>query len=186
MGLRATFTNLQPGSSNLLISHVTDYAGWADKLSGESFPPEDGLMKIVKHEPIGVCTGIWAWNASLMTFTWKAAPALAVGNSVILKSSEKPPLGFLGIAKLIPTTGFPPGVVQFLSGAAETGKALALHPHVRKIILTGSGSAGRKILEAASKSNLMKVTLELGGKFPAIVFPDADFDNARKWQDAQP
>ncbi|CAG9977372.1 unnamed protein product [Clonostachys byssicola] len=196
----AGLESLSMGSSPVLgqamvIKNAVDvfryYAGWADKLSGESFPPEDGLMKIVKHEPIGVCTAICAWNASLMAFAWKAAPALAVGNTVILKSSEKSPLGFLGIAKLIPTAGFPPGVVQFLSGAAETGKALALHPYIRKITFTGSGSAGRKILEAASKSNLKKVTLELGGKSPAIMLtltmllngkaPNCDYTRKATW-----
>ncbi|KAK7219477.1 hypothetical protein V2G26_007480 [Clonostachys chloroleuca] len=97
------------------------YAGWVDKLSGESFLPEDGLMKIVQYELIG----------------------FSVGNTVILKLSEKSSLGFLGIAKLIPTAGFPSGVVQFLCGAAETGKAPALHPYIRKITFTGSGSPGR-------------------------------------------
>ncbi|KAJ4317086.1 hypothetical protein N0V84_007539 [Fusarium piperis] len=157
------------------------YAGWADKLAGESFPSEDGFMRIVKHEPIGVCAAICAWNASLMLFAWKAAPALATGNVIIMKSSEKSPLGFLALGRLVVAAGFPPGVVQFLSGAAETGEALALHPDVGKITFTGSGNAGRKILEASSKSNLKKVTLELGGKSPAIVFSDADFEDALRW-----
>ncbi|KAM5346269.1 hypothetical protein ACJ41O_009274 [Fusarium nematophilum] len=157
------------------------YAGWADKLAGESFPSEDGFMRIVKHEPIGVCAAICAWNASLMFFAWKAALALATGNVIIMKSSEKSPLGFLALGKLVIAAGFPPGVVQFLNGAAETGKALALHPDIGKITFTGSGNAGRKILEASSKSNLKRVTLELGGKSPTIVFPDADFENALRW-----
>ncbi|CAH0043688.1 unnamed protein product [Clonostachys solani] len=147
-------------------------------LAGESFPLEDGFMQIVKHEPIGVCAAICAWNASLMFFAWKAAPALATGNTIIFKSSEKSPLGFLALGKLIVAAGFPPGVVQFLSGAGETGKTLAWHPDIDKITFTGSGNVGRKIMEASSKSNLKRVTLELGGKSPAIVFPDADFDNA--------
>lgn len=104
-----------------------DYAGWADEIAGESFPSEDGFMRIVKHEPIGVCAAICAWSASLMFFAGKAAPALATGNTVILKSSEKSPLGFLALGKLIVEAGFPPGVGQFLSGAATTGSALALH-----------------------------------------------------------
>ncbi|KAK7422456.1 hypothetical protein QQZ08_009508 [Neonectria magnoliae] len=157
------------------------YAGWADKLAGESFPSEDGFMRIVKHEPIGVCAAICAWNASLMFFAWKAAPALATGNTMIMKSSEKSPLGFLALGKLIVAAGFPTGVVQFLSGGAETGNALAMHSDVRKITFTGSSVAGRKILKASAMSNLKKVTLELGGKSPAIVFADADFDNALRW-----
>lgn len=158
-----------------------DYAGWADKLAGESFPSEGGFMRIVKNEPIGVCAAICAWNASLMFFAWKAAPALATGNTTIIKSSEKSPLGLLALGKLVVDAGFPPGVIQFLSGGAETGKLLALHPDIRKVTFTGSSVAGRKILEASAKSNLKKVTLELGGKSPAIIFPDADMANALRW-----
>ncbi|KAF5010310.1 hypothetical protein FDECE_3515 [Fusarium decemcellulare] len=157
------------------------YAGWADKLAGESFPSENGTMCIVKHEPIGVCAAICAWNASLMFFAWKAAPALATGNTIIFKSSEKSPLGYLALGKLIVEAGFPPGVVQFLSGGGATGSALSLHLGIRKITFTGSAAVGRKVMEAASKSNLKRVTLELGGKSPAIVFPDADIRNAIHW-----
>lgn len=138
-------------------------------------------MQIVKHEPIGVCAAICAWNASLMFFSWKAAPALATGNTIILKSSEKSPLGFLALGELVVAAGFPPGVLQFLSGGGSTGSSLALHKDVRKITFTGSDIAGRKIMDAAAKSNLKRVTLELGGKSPAIVFPDADIDNALYW-----
>ncbi|KAL7627812.1 hypothetical protein AAE478_002007 [Parahypoxylon ruwenzoriense] len=167
------------------IGHAVDvfryYAGWADKLSGDSYPADDGCLRIVEHEPIGVCAGITAWNASLMFFAWKAAPALATGNTMILKASEKSPLGFIALGRLVVEAGFPPGVVQFLSGAAETGKLLALHPHIRKISFTGSKEAGKHIQQAAAASNLKRVTLELGGKSAAIVFPDADIRNALFW-----
>jgi aldehyde dehydrogenase (NAD+) len=93
-----------------------DYAGWADKYKGDYFPPTDGFYKIVEHEPVGVCAGITAWNASLLFLAWKAAPALATGNTIIIKPSEKSPLGTLAVGYLIRSAGFPPGVVQIVTG----------------------------------------------------------------------
>lgn len=116
-----------------------------------------------------------------MLFAWKAAPALATGNTIIMKSSEKSPLGYIGLGKLIVEAGFPPGVVQFISGAAETGKLLSVHPGIRKISFTGSLGAGQQIQQAAARSNLKRVTLELGGKSAAIVFADAEFSGALLW-----
>jgi len=157
------------------------YAGWADKIKGDSYGADDGFYKIVRPEPLGVCVGITAWNASLHFLSWKTAPALACGNTTIVKASEKSPLGTLCIGYLIKEAGFPPGVFQILNGAGVTGAALASHMDVDKISLTGSISTGRKIQEAATKSNLKRVTLELGGKSPSVIFPDANFEKAIFW-----
>ncbi|KAI9743705.1 MAG: hypothetical protein M1818_003021 [Claussenomyces sp. TS43310] len=167
------------------ISRVTSvfryYAGWADKIKGDSYAADDGFYKIVRPEPLGVCVGITAWNASLHFLSWKSAPALACGNTMIIKASEKSPLGTLAIGYLIKEAGFPPGVFQIVNGGGLTGALLAAHMNVAKISFTGSIGTGKKIQEAATKSNLKRVTLELGGKSPAIVFDDAVFEKAIFW-----
>jgi len=109
---------------------------------------------------------------------WKVGPAIAAGNTIILKSSEKSPLLSLGLAKVVAAAGFPPGVINIISGAGPTGGYLSAHPVIRKISFTGSTATGRKVQQAAADSNLKVVTLELGGKSPTIVFADADFKNA--------
>lgn len=114
-------------------------------------------------------------------FAWKAAPALACGNTVIIKPSEKSPLGTLAAAHLIEAAGFPPGVFQVLTGGGAIGAHLSSHMGIQKVSFTGSGVTGRKIQEAATKSNLKRVTLELGGKSPALVFEDCDMDTAVRW-----
>ena len=100
----------------MLCFMTLDYAGWADKIKGDSFPPNDGFYKIVTQEPLGVCAGVTAWNGSLHFLAWKAAPALACGNTEIVKPSEKSPLGTMAVAYLIAAAGFPPGVFQILPG----------------------------------------------------------------------
>ncbi|EXJ90166.1 hypothetical protein A1O3_03235 [Capronia epimyces CBS 606.96] len=157
------------------------YAGWADKLKGDSYPAEDGFYKIVRKEPLGVCCGITAWNASLMFCSWKSGPALATGNTVIMKPSEKSFLGTLAIASLVQAAGFPPGVFQVLVGDGKVGSLLSSHMDIDKISFTGSTATGKRIQDAATKSNLKRVTLELGGKSPALVFDDADLDKALFW-----
>ncbi|EED13331.1 aldehyde dehydrogenase, putative [Talaromyces stipitatus ATCC 10500] len=154
------------------------YAGYADKLEGDVFPPEEGSYNFVQYEPLGVVACIAAWNTTYLYYAWKIAPALAAGNTVIFKTSEKSPLGGLFIGKLFVEAGFPPGVVNLVTGAGQTGHLLAAHPKIRMISFTGSINTGRKVQEAAAKSNLKKVSLELGGKSPAIVFEDADLANA--------
>ncbi|CAK7200181.1 hypothetical protein SEUCBS139899_002872 [Sporothrix eucalyptigena] len=158
------------------------YAGWADKIAGESFTEDNGFAKIVRYEPLGVCAGIASWNATFMYIGWKLAPALAAGNtarpSVLFKPSEKSPLGTLALAPLYAEAGFPPGVVQFVTGGRETGALLASHMDIAKISFTGSIAAGKAVQEAAARSNLKKATLELGGKSAAIVFADASLDQA--------
>jgi aldehyde dehydrogenase (NAD+) len=113
---------------------------------------------------------------------WKLAPALATGNTIVLKTSEITPLSAQLVCKLINEAGFPPGVVNILTGYGDiVGQAIAEHPRIWKVAFTGSTLTGRKILQAASKSNLKKVTLELGGKSPAIVFNDANLNRAVSW-----
>ncbi|KAI1743176.1 aldehyde dehydrogenase [Xylaria scruposa] len=157
------------------------FAGWCDKFAGESYPQDDGFLKIVRNEPLGVTAGIVPWNGPTATAALKSAPALAAGNCFILKPSEKTPFGALALGSLIKEAGFPPGVFQVLSGDGSTGALLASHMKVRKISFTGSTATGRKIQEMAAKSNLKRITLELGGKSPAVVFDDANLENAIFW-----
>ncbi|RDW67070.1 putative aldehyde dehydrogenase-1 [Coleophoma crateriformis] len=168
--------------AGFIIPHVVAvfryYAGWADKIQGESFGAEDGEYKIVRKEPLGVCAGIAPWNVPILYVAWKIAPALAAGNTYIFKSSEKSPLSALAIGKLVVEAGFPPGVLQFISGGPSTGSLLASHMDIAKISFTGSTAVGKIIQNLATNSNMKRVTLELGGKSPAVVFADADFENA--------
>ncbi|KAF2146818.1 uncharacterized protein K452DRAFT_283020 [Aplosporella prunicola CBS 121167] len=170
------------GIAAFMIKHMADvfryYGGWADKIAGETFPADDGTYKIVRYEALGVCAGVGAWNASPMAFAWKVAPALAAGNTVVYKGSEKSPLGVLAYGAVFKAAGFPAGVVQLLSGPGSTGALLASHMDIAKISFTGSAPVGRKIQDMANNSNMKRVTLELGGKSPALVFDDADIDNA--------
>ena len=117
-------------------------------------------------------------NATIMYVAWKIAPALAAGNTFVFKSSEKTPFTPLLVAPLFKEAGFPPGVVNFISGGGLTGALLAAHMDIDKISFTGSGLTGRKVQDAATKSNLKKVTLELGGKSPSLIFEDANIENA--------
>jgi aldehyde dehydrogenase (NAD+) len=165
----------------MAINAFRYFAGWTDKLAGESFPQDDGFLKIIRHEPLGVTAGIVPWNGPMGMTGQKAGPALATGNCFILKPSEKTPLASLALGALIKAAGFPPGVFQVLSGDGSTGALLASHMRVRKVSFTGSTMTGRKIQQMAAQSNLKRVTLELGGKSPAIVFDDANIDNAVTW-----
>ncbi|KAH7215463.1 aldehyde dehydrogenase domain-containing protein [Fusarium oxysporum] len=165
----------------MAINAFRYFAGWTDKLAGESFPQDDGFLKIIRHEPLGVTAGIVPWNGPMGMTGQKAGPALATGNCFILKPSEKTPLASLALGALIKEAGFPPGVFQVLSGDGSTGALLASHLRVKKVSFTGSTLTGRKIQQMAAQSNLKRVTLELGGKSPAIIFNDADIDNAVTW-----
>ncbi|KAH3920546.1 hypothetical protein HBI56_071500 [Parastagonospora nodorum] len=156
-------------------------AGFIDKFGGESWPQEDGFLKIVRNEPLGVTAGIVPWNGPIGTIGLKAGPALATGNCFILKPSEKTPFSSLALGTLIKEAGFPPGVFQVLSGDGSTGALLASHMRIRKVSFTGSIATGKKIQEMAAKSNLKRVTLELGGKSPAVVFDDCNLENAVTW-----
>jgi phenylacetaldehyde dehydrogenase len=155
-------------------------AGWATKITGSTFPisfPGDYLTYTLR-EPIGVIGQIIPWNFPLLMAAWKLGPALAAGNTVVLKLAEQTPLSGLRLAELIQEAGFPDGVVNVLTGYGEAaGAPLAAHDLVDKIAFTGSTEVGKLIVHAAT-GNLKKVTLELGGKSPAIVFPDADLEKA--------
>ncbi|CAG8890319.1 unnamed protein product [Penicillium egyptiacum] len=157
------------------------YAGWAGKIDGKTLDMEGGIA-YTHREPLGVCGAIVPWNAPLMLTIWKLAPALVTGNVLIIKSSELSPLYAQKLAELVKEAGVPPGVVNIVTGeGASAGQALSEHMDVRKIAFTGSALAGRKILHAASRTNLKKVSLELGGKGPSIVFDDCDIENALLW-----
>ncbi|KAF2020080.1 aldehyde dehydrogenase mitochondrial precursor [Aaosphaeria arxii CBS 175.79] len=166
---------------NYIRNCVLYYAGWTDKQKGDYYPADDGFVKLIRHEPIGVCAAINPFNAPLATFFLKAAPALATGNVMILKPSEKTPLGSLAASPLFEKAGFPPGVIQVITGPGSTGALLAEHMKIRKLSFTGSLGTGRLIQVAAARSNLKRVTLELGGKSPALIFEDANLDNALTW-----
>ncbi|KAF7164545.1 hypothetical protein CNMCM5623_009042 [Aspergillus felis] len=175
--------HLMEGHKDILISPDPINHGHANKLAGECHPKkmEDGLLKIVQNEPLGVTAGITAWNGPLGMAAQKSAPALATGNCFILKPSEQTPLASLALGALIKESRFPSGVFQVLSGNGPTGSLLAEHMRIRKISFTGSTETGRKIQQAAAQSNLKRVTLELGGKSPGVVFDDANVDNAVFW-----
>ncbi|KAI2067961.1 aldehyde dehydrogenase (NAD(P)(+)) ald5, partial [Ophidiomyces ophidiicola] len=158
------------------------YGGWADKIHGQVVDTDHETFNYTRHEPVGVCGQIIPWNFPLLMWAWKIAPALAAGNTIVLKSAEQTPLTALYVCNLIKKAGFPPGVVNIISGFGRVaGAALAAHMDVDKVAFTGSTAVGRQILQSAAKSNLKKVTLELGGKSPNIVFNDADIDNAISW-----
>lgn len=154
------------------------FGGMADKLQGSVIPVESGFLNYVQRAPIGVVGQIVPWNFPLMFTSWKLGPALAAGNTVVLKPSELTPLSTLRIAELMAAAGFPDGVVNVVPGYGHTaGQRLAEHPDVGKIAFTGSTATGRRIVEA-SKGNLKRVQLELGGKGANIVFEDANLDAA--------
>ena len=154
------------------------FAGWATKIEGETIPVPGQMFNYTLREPVGVCGQIIPWNFPLLMAAWKLAPALAAGNTVVLKPAEQTPVTAMELGKLIQEAGFPDGVVNIVPGYGETaGAALAAHPDVDKIAFTGSTEVG-KIIARAAADNLKKVSLELGGKAPNIVFADADLDQA--------
>jgi len=156
------------------------YSGWPTKVYGETNPTDENMFIYSLREPLGVCGGIIPWNFPLIMAAWKIAPALAFGNSVVLKPAEQTPLTALRLAELCLEAGVPEGVVNVVTGfGEEAGAALAAHNDVDKITFTGSTDVGRKVLEA-SIGNLKRTTLELGGKSPNIVFADANLKRASK------
>ncbi len=155
------------------------YGGLADKLEGSVIPLDrPGILNYTKHEPLGVVGLITAWNSPLLLLAWKLAAALAAGNTAVIKPSEFTSTSTLAFAELFGEAGFPPGVVNVVTGLGhECGQAMVDHPDIVKIAFTGSDATGQRIYEGAAK-NLKKVTLELGGKSPNIVFDDAEFEAA--------
>jgi aldehyde dehydrogenase (NAD+) len=155
------------------------FAGWADKIHGKTIPIGNDYFCYTRHEAVGVVGQIIPWNFPLLMQAWKLAPALATGNTVVMKPAEQTPLTALRIGELIVEAGFPEGVVNLLPGFGPTaGGAIANHMDVDKVAFTGSTEVGHIIMEAAAKSNLKRVTLELGGKSPNIVFADTDINEA--------
>jgi len=155
------------------------YGGLADKIEG-AVPPIDkpNVLNYTRHEPLGVCACITPWNSPLLLLAWKAAPALAAGNTIVIKPSEFTSASTLEFAKLSQQAGFPPGVINVVTGfGAEVGEPLVRHPKVRKVAFTGGESGGRKVNIAAA-ADFKRVTLELGGKSANIVFEDANLDQA--------
>ncbi|KAJ6480391.1 aldehyde dehydrogenase domain-containing protein [Mycena sanguinolenta] len=158
------------------------YAGWADKISGQTIETDEKKLVYTRHEPIGVVGQIIPWNFPLLMFSWKVGPALATGNTIVLKPSEFTPLTAIRMCSIIKEAGFPPGVVNVLTGYGHiAGQAISEHMHISKVAFTGSTLVGRKVMAAAAASNLKNVTLELGGKSPNIVFDDANLEQAVGW-----
>lgn len=157
------------------------FGGLADKIEGAVIPiDKQDMFNFTRHEPLGVVACIVPWNSPILLLTWKLAPALAAGNTIVIKPSEFASAAILELVKLFEQAGFPPGVVNTVTGyGGEVGEPLCAHPLVRKIAFTGGDVAGRKVYEAAAR-DFKGVTLELGGKSPNIVFADANLDNAVK------
>lgn len=180
----------------LVSQHFRYFSGWADKITGSTVPVEGNVFCYTRKEPVGVCGMVCTilsfsptltltrfqiipWNFPLAMAAWKLAPALAAGNTAVLKTSEKTPLSALHLAKLIKEAGFPAGVVNILSGfGPSAGAPLAQHRDIDKIAFTGSTPVGHKIAAMAAETNLKNVSLELGGKSPMIVLDDANIEEA--------
>src|SRR5579883_3468532 len=154
----------------LVAAHFFHYAGWADKLEHAGYGPAP--------RPLGVAGQVIPWNFPLLMLAWKIAPALACGNTVVLKPAETTPLTALTFAEICQQADLPPGVVNIVTGAGETGRALVTHPGIDKVAFTGSTEVGKQIARACATQPRKKVTLELGGKAANIVFEDAPIDQA--------
>jgi aldehyde dehydrogenase (NAD+) len=160
------------------VAHLRYFAGWPTKIEGNVLPVSAPNMHCyTRREPVGVCAQIVPWNFPLMMTAWKIAPALAAGCTIVLKPAEQTPLSALRLGELALEVGFPPGVLNVLTGDGETGAALVDHPDVDKIAFTGSTAVGREIGAKAGRA-LKRVTLELGGKSPNVILPDADIPAA--------
>jgi len=154
------------------------FAGWADKIQGDVNPVSGPFLNYTRREPVGVVGAIIPWNFPILMAAWKLGPALAAGNTVVLKPAEQTPLTAIRLGELALEVGFPPGVVNVLPGfGEEAGAALVRHPGVNKIAFTGSTEVG-KLIQREAAATLKRVTLELGGKSPNIVFADADLEQA--------
>lgn len=161
------------GDLPLVAAHFRYYAGWADKYGGQTVPlAVPGILNYTLREPVGVVAAIVPWNFPLLIASWKIAPALAMGNAVILKPAEQTPLSALKLAELAKEAGLPDGVLNVLTGDGRVGAALVAHPGLDKVSFTGSTEVGKKIVMAAA-GNLKRVSLELGGKSAHIIFADA-------------
>ena len=163
----------------LAIDCYRYYAGWADKIEGKTIPINGPYMCYTRHEPVGVVGQIIPWNFPILMQAWKLGPALATGCTIVMKPAEQTPLTALRVGELALEAGLPEGVLNIIPGYGETaGAAISEHYDVDKVAFTGSTEVGKLIMKAAADSNLKRVTLELGGKSPNVVFADADMDAA--------
>ncbi|KAJ5110293.1 Aldehyde dehydrogenase N-terminal [Penicillium argentinense] len=156
------------------------YAGWADKHYGQTIETSRAKFTYTIREPIGVCGQIVPWNYPIGMASWKLGPALACGNTIVIKASEQTPLSILYFANLVAEAGFPPGVLNIINGhGSEAGATLVQHPAVDKVAFTGSTATGKEIMKLASRT-LKNITLETGGKSPLVIFDDAPLESAVK------
>jgi len=161
------------------------FAGWTDKIQGDTIPITDARpnynLCFTRREPIGVVGLITPWNYPLMMLSWKMAACLAAGNTVVHKPAQVSPLTALKFAELAAKAGIPPGVINIVSGTgSEVGQAICDHPRIRKVGFTGSTPVGAEIMASCARSNIKKVSLELGGKSPLIIFSDYDLNKAAR------
>ena len=162
----------------LAIDCIRYYAGWADKITGDTIPVRGDYFCYTRREPVGVCGQIIPWNFPILMTAWKWGPALATGNTIVMKPAEQTPLTCLRLGELALEAGFPPGVINIVPGYGPTaGAAIVKHGLVDKVAFTGSVETGQQIMADAALT-LKRITLELGGKSPNIVFADADLDAA--------
>jgi aldehyde dehydrogenase (NAD+) len=163
----------------LAIDCYRYYGGWADKIEGKTIPINGPYHCYTRHEPVGVVGQIIPWNFPILMQAWKLGPALAAGCTIVMKPAEQTPLTALRIAELALEAGIPEGVLNIINGMGETaGAAISEHYDVDKVAFTGSTEVGKLIMQAAARTNLKRVTLELGGKSPNVVFADSDIDAA--------
>src|SRR5437868_967059 len=163
----------------MVVDVLRYYAGWATKIHGETVNTFENAFTYTLREPVGVVGLIVPWNFPLLIASWKLGPALACGNTIVLKPAEQTPLTTLRFGQLAIEAGIPAGVLNIVTGGPEVGKAIVRHPGIDKIAFTGSTSVGKEIMRGAADT-LKRITLELGGKSPNIVFADSDLDSAVK------
>ncbi|KAJ4329223.1 aldehyde dehydrogenase (NAD(P)(+)) ald5 [Fusarium piperis] len=170
------------GDVDAVVGCLRYYGGWADKVEGKTIDIAPDMFHYTRSEPIGVCGQIIPWNFPLLMLSWKIGPALATGNTIVMKTAEQTPLSGLVFTQFIKEAGFPPGVFNLVTGLGRVaGAAISSHMDIDKVAFTGSTLVGRQIMKAAADSNLKKVTLELGGKSPNIIFNDANIEEAVDW-----
>ncbi|XP_060073232.1 retinal dehydrogenase 2-like [Ylistrum balloti] len=173
------FRDMYMNDMTMAINTCRYYAGWTDKIMGRTIPVDGPFFCYTRHEPVGICGQIIPWNFPVLMLMWKVAPALACGNCIVLKPAEQTPLTALYMGSLFKEAGFPPGVVNIVAGYGPTaGAAISSHTGINKVAFTGSTEVGKLIMKAAADSNLKRVTLELGGKSPNVIFADANLDFA--------
>jgi aldehyde dehydrogenase (NAD+) len=165
---------------DLPLSHrvIRYYAGWVDKIRGHTIAMDGPFNLSTRREPVGVVAQVIPWNFPLLMQAWKLGPALAAGCTVVMKTAEQTPLSALRVAELVNEAGFPPGVVNIVSGFGDIGAHLIRHPGVDKVAFTGSTEVGFDIMRNAHQHNLKRITLELGGKSPNIITKNANFETA--------